>query len=391
MNDRQLGQMLAAALPKRTSIDSKQVLAVLHDLLEKNDPRMAPLEKMVRRPEFLLFASRQQVSHALLQRDILLNVLGETHSAEVVDRLGIVLDGWLRQTGLSSPQESDSLFSDQSSDSPIFSNQVWERHWQSFQQASIPQPSDLTPWRDRLTWGLMGAVTLVILSAVSLGVLRGNWFCSSYGVCSVASIKITITALEEAQKASEHLDNARDIKGYKHALKILEDQLQRVTTNVVLSQVQRDNLQDLQTKKREAHRRLKREKKEQQILRQVSNTRAMIPRLNPRRAQQTRLRLLRQLEQISSNSFSHRQAETLRQDLQSLQLLPLPRSRLLPIQSPPPQTQAATRAFHSSPQTPPIATTLKPPPTQRIAPAKPELLKGEHNSVQAPLRDDPIW
>ena len=356
MDDRQLGQSLAAALPESSPVDPSKVAAVLHDLLPADDPRLEPLEELAYRPEFLALAAPHGPKPQLqAQREALLKVLGELHGAEMVDRVGAVLEGLLEKGPFPASeaiQPGDGAFSEapgpRDAPGPI-SDAALQKHWQSLHSAAVEASVSSTnaPEREieasvpipprtlgehrferlpevrngRGVWWLVGAVaTMGLLGAGGLIALRANHFCKSFGFCSVASFNAATIAVNTAQQTATQLQKANTISAYEQVSKTLELQLQRIEDAGVVSEAQRNSLKSLRGDLSLALARLEREKGDLQIVRQVrAEISKGLPGL-PSKAQS--LQLLSRLQPIAPESFSHKEAQALRGQLRPPLVIP---------------------------------------------------------------------
>jgi hypothetical protein len=396
MDDRQLGQSLAAAVAESSPVDPSKVAEVLHDLLPPYDPRLEPLQELAQRPEFLALASQHGPRPQLqAQREALLKDLGEIHGPEMVDRVGAVLEGLLEKGPLPASeaiQPGDAAFSDapdpRDAPGPI-SDAAWQKHWQSVHSAAVETSVSSTnapdreidasvPIRPRTlrenrferppedrngrgVWWLVGAVaTMGLVVAGGLIALRANHFCKSLGFCSVESFNAASIAVNSAQQTATQLQKANTISAYEGVSKTLERQLQRIEDAGVVSEAQRNSLKSLRGDLSLALARLEREKGDLQILQQVrAEISKGLPGL-PSNAQ--RLRLLSRLQPIAPDSFSHKEAQALRGQLRPPQVIPI--------------DEPSRPSPYSPYRQPPV-------PTPSV--------QEERRSVNAPYRPEPLW
>lgn len=418
MNDRQLGEQLATALAPGTQTGPAQVIAVVSDLLGADLSLLAPLKDLVSRPGFQALSSQPSANGGTrAQREALLNVLGETYQPQVVARLGAFLDGYLAsppgqacivppggaasrgQTSLGSgtPAGAAPAAVTAIAETVILGDDDEDAANAAADPAAGPAAGAVdtparTSWKGRKLALLLGGV-VAALALTAGAALRSNLLCASLGLCSAASIEAAATALEEAQKAANALDEAKDLRSYEAKLNDLDRQLDLIASDAGLSSSQRNKRKQLQQRAEKERDRLKREKAHQQTLKQVNSERESIGKLAPQAAEERRAALLGRLASIPADSFSHTEAETLR-----LELTPAPP----PAPSVPEPSQVPEGAMQAPPLQPPPQQeapgwqTPAPAPTPRWSPPPPRYSPPppsprDEGDSNAPYRDEPLW
>ncbi|MFM7361168.1 MAG: hypothetical protein ACKO25_04970 [Cyanobium sp.] len=419
MNDRQLGQQLADAIGPASQAAPGQVVAVLHDLLGSDLSLLAPLKDLVSRPGFqALTGQRTAKGSTQAQREALLHAMGETYQPQVVSRLNAFLEGYLGSQPAEPARATGAAWAEPAPPPPasaVPETEVIDDNDDSPSTAAAgpgptagAAPAAMAARTSRriplLAAG--GAVVLAVGGAVVLAAgaaLRGNLLCAPLGLCSAASIEAASTALEEAQKAASSLDQAEDLAGYERALGNLERQLERIDSDTGLSKSQRESRKQLQQQAEKARARQKQEKGHQQTVQQVRKERETLGKLAPPAAEERRTALLRRLEPIPAESFSHGEAEELRLEL-APPAPPAPATPPTPepesggasqepeAPTPSPEPAPAWQAPAPSPapawQAPAPAPRWSPPP-QRSSP--PPQSSGDGGGSNAPYRDEPLW
>ena len=219
--------------------------------------------------------------------------------------------------------------------------------------------------RGRAVW--WWAVTVVALGALGTGAMtaiQNNRFCGSLGFCSVEKFETVNTALAAAQQTAQRLEEASSLKPFEADTADLEGQLVQIERDGVISDAQRDALNRLRREAFVAQARLKREHRDQRIVVKVG---ADLGTRSP--TEQERRHWLQELQPIAASSFSHREAQTLRQRLQ-------------------PPSPSGSR--FNSPKTataPSFAPKAPPLPTRAIPSPSPESGSGDN----APYRPEPLW
>ena len=219
--------------------------------------------------------------------------------------------------------------------------------------------------RGRAVW--WWAVTVVALGALGTGAMtaiQNNRFCGSLGFCSVEKFETVNTALAAAQQTAQRLEEASSLKPFEADTADLEGQLVQIERDGVISDAQRDALNRLRREAFVAQARLKREHRDQRIVVKVG---ADLGTRSP--TEQERRHWLQELQPIAASSFSHREAQTLRQRLQ-------------------PPSPSGSR--FNSPKTataPSFAPKAPPLPTRDIPSPSPESGSGDN----APYRPEPLW
>lgn len=419
MNDRQLGQQFAAAVARGLQSGPAQVMAVLHDLLGDDQSLLAPLKDLVSRPGFQALSSHTSANGSTRAKcEALIHALGETYQPQVVERLGAFLDGYLETTtgqkgsgphgGTASSGNASRGSGALASAAPPMGAAIAETmidgdgdDEQAANAAASPiadpdsgavaKPAQPSRKGRKFPILLGGVVAALVLTAG--GALRNNLLCDPLGLCSAASIEAAATALEEAQKAANALDRATDLSDYKAKLAELDRQLDLIASDAGLSGNQRKKRKQLQEQAAKARDRVKREKAHQQTLKQVNSGQESIGKLAPQAAEQRRAALLRRLEPIPAESFSHGEAEKLR-----LELTPAPP----PAPSAPEPSQTPGGATQAPPSEPPpqeeapawqapapAPTPRWTPPPPRYSPPPPSARNKEESN--APYRDEPLW
>jgi len=431
MNDHQLGQQFAAAVARGQLSGPAQEIAVLHDLLGADLSLLAPLKDLVSRPGFQALSSHSSANGTRAQCEALLHALGETYQPQVVERLGAFLDGYLDPSTprtSSAPNEGSASRGHalQGSGAPagaappaataIPETLIFGDHDEKTAKASaapapdpdagaVATPAQSSRKGTRFTLLLGGAVAALALTTAAA--LHSNIFCAPLGLCSAASIEAAATALEEAQKAANALEQATDLSDYEARLAELDRHLDLIASDAGLSGNQRKKRKELQEQAAIGRDRLKREKAHQQALKQVNSEQETIGKLAPQAAEERRAALLRRLEPIPAESFSHGEAEKLR-----LELTPAPApppapaapepsqvpggATQAPPSEPPPQEEAPAwqapapaPAPRWSPPPAPAPTPRWTTPPPRYSPLPPSARnEGESN---APYRDEPLW
>jgi hypothetical protein len=434
MDDRQLGQRLVAALPAGTAPDPEQLLAALRDLLPADDPRLEPLTAMAQRPEFLALAippqaNRPGQTQADAQEEALLRSLSVSHRPEMVARLKAVLKG-VREQGASRSSHVMELMDRTSVETsrPI-SETTWQQFWESLHSAPDPSPNASTeptapettsqepsttpmvvdppseqPRREghgRAVRGVLGAVAVTgALAAGALTALRANVFCASLGLCSVEVIDAATAALEKAEQTAMRLNKATAITDYDQATQDLERQVRRIERDGVFSEAQRNSLKTLQDSVNRAVERSKRENADHKTVQEVRAKSGTVQSLPWRQAEKRRLQYLQRLQPIAPNSFSYREAQALRQQLQPPPPIPTePRE----VKNPPPSEEPASSYRQPAQAKPPSEPLLD---WRRVSPRKeptndwrgwsrprqqPPPAPVDQGSDDAPYRKEPLW
>jgi hypothetical protein len=164
---------------------------------------------------------------------------------------------------------------------------------------------------------VVGAVAVTVTLAVAtLTALRANLFCSSLGLCSVEVIDAATAALDKAEQTAARLNKANTLTDYDQATRDLAYQLRRIEHDGVFSEAQRNRLKTLQESASTALERSKRENVDRQTVQEVRDKNKSVQSLPWLQAEKNRLQLLQRLKQISPKSFSHGEAQALRQQLQ---------------------------------------------------------------------------
>jgi hypothetical protein len=224
-----------------------------------------------------------------------------------------------------------------------------------------PEPPGRAVW-----WWVVVVFGLGVLGAGAMTALQSNRFCASLRFCSVERVESVNAALAAAQRTTKRLEDAANMKAFEDEAAYLEGQLQQIGRDGVISDAQRDTLNQLRRKADEAEVRLKREHHHQRIVDQVG---AALRSRSP--TEQERRHWLQELQPVAATSFSHREAQALRQ-------------RLQPPPPPPPRRQPNLSAPPSSPRfTPPAL----PRATRATRPSAPVSGSGD----DAPYRTEPLW
>jgi hypothetical protein len=307
---------------------------------------MEPLAEMAHRPEFLALAMPAQANRsAKAQEEALLRSLSETHRPEIVARLKVVLAGIREKGATRSPMVMDEMDDSSIGPSHPISETTWRQVWESLHSAPEPSPNSSTapsahgadttnaippptavvppskpPQRtgqERAVWRVVGVVAVTVtLAAATLTALRANLFCASLGLCSVEVIDAATAALEKAEQTSVRLNKANSLTDYDQARRDLARQVRRIARDGVFSEAQRNSLKTLQENASTALERSKRENIDRQTVQAVRAKSKSVQSLPWLQAEKTRLELLQRLKQISPKSFSHEEAQALREQLQ---------------------------------------------------------------------------
>jgi hypothetical protein len=315
---------------------------------------MEALVEMAHRPEFLALTMPAQANRsAKAQEEVLLRSLSDSHRPEIVARLKVVLagireDGAIRSPGVMEGSDGSSF----GAAGPI-SETTWQQVWESLHSAADPSPNSSTapsahgadtanasppttamdppsepPQREgqeRALWKVVGAVAVTVtLAAATLTALRANLFCTSLGLCSVEVIEAATAALAQAEQTAGRLNKADSLTDYDQATRELASQVRRIARDGVFSEAQRNNLKTLKENASAALERSKRENIDRRTVQEVRAKRKSIQSLPWLQAEENRLQLLQQLKQVSRQSFSHEEAQSLRQQLQRPQMQPPP-------------------------------------------------------------------
>lgn len=236
-----------------------------------------------------------------------------------------------------------------------------------------PDPRDRQWW-----WWVLALVVLSTLGTGAMTALQSNRFCASLRFCSVEKVETVTTALAAARRTAQRLEDTSSLKDFEADTADLEGQLQQIERDGVISDAQRDTLNQLRKKADEAGVRLKRELRDQRIIRQVG---ADLGNRSP--TEQERRNWLQQLQPVAATSFSHREAQALRQRLQP----PPPPTPLAQPTIPGPSPTGKRFESHEA-ATQPSYTPLDPPRTPRAIPSpSPESGNGDN----APYRPEPLW
>jgi hypothetical protein len=224
-----------------------------------------------------------------------------------------------------------------------------------------PKPTGRAVW-----WWVVVVVGLGVLGAGAMTALQSNRFCASLRFCSVERVETVNAALAATQRTTKRLEDAANLKAFEDETAYLEGQLQQIGRDGVISDAQRDTLNQLRRKADEAKVRLKREHHDQRIVDQVG---AALRSRSP--TEQERRHWLQELQPVAATSFSHREAQALRQ-------------RLQPPPPPPPRPQP-------NPSDPPSSLRFTSPAPSRATRATPPSAPVSGSGDDAPYRTDPLW
>ena len=320
--DRELGRRLAIHLRRMASPQPPVIQALLADLIADDQAFLAPVRDLTGRAAFLPLIARLGTGAGQLERDALLQSLAPTYSTLVLDRLRVFLDGLLdlpepsllRDPGLEAvpPGASATL---------------------PPQPEGMPTPLPPSPRSRRvlrrlalvaisgMTALLTAGAVLVLRSGVLCGLSASLPFCVAVAPTGQGngSTRSPDEAIRSGLQAARDLATAADLPSFERALQQLESDLLPLTTSNLAPALlpQREGLEAIV---RTARERLRQEQGDRNSLDLAREARDLALRQSDPATTATVESAIRQLQAISSGSFSEADARSLLRDLEAARL-----------------------------------------------------------------------
>ena len=317
--DRELGRRLAIHLSRMASPQPPVIQALLADLIAEDQAFLAPVRDLTARAAFLPLIARVGTGSGQLERDALLQSLAPTYSALVLDRLKAFLDGLLDLPEPSSPPDPDPV--------PPMAPAALPSRPEVI--TTPPRPSRSRRLLRRLALvaisGMTAVVTagavLVLRSGVLCGLSASLPFCSAVAPTGEAngSNRSPDEAIRSGLQAARDLATASDLTSFERALQQLEADLLPLATSTLPPALlpQREGLEAIV---RTARERLRQEQVDRKSLDLAREARDLALRQSDPDTMATVESAIRQLQAISSGSFSETDARSLLRDLEAARL-----------------------------------------------------------------------
>lgn len=355
MDYRQIGRVLASHLKQCSVVPSVAAMqGMIADLAADHPELLLPMRDLVTRPHFQGLIAKADSSGGTLQRDALLNELRPLFSAQVLDALTQLLDGFLNipSTPTSPNQEqapeavrANSAHSPSTAPAPAMAKAV---------------APPVAPGKQRgFQWPVI--LLVAVLFAGAGATLRSPALCGYFGLCIVSKdFKNLEQVLLSARRADQALRRATTLEDYTLALRQLDGELLKLRDTPLAEQQQRQR-DELSAISKQAQTVLTAEKADQQRVENAASAlQAAKQQSGDGRVKQLAV-ARRELDVIPPRSFAGAEANRLRQQLTQME-------------------QATSETVSNPPGNRPEARS-----------ASPEPLPHERPTDQTPYRDQPLF
>lgn len=337
--DRDLGRRLAGHLSRQPDPQLPVIQALLADLLAEDQAFLAPVRDLTGRAAFLSLISRIGQGGGQLERDALLQSLEPTYSARVLERLGRFLDGLLDLPETAAAGRPPTPLEPPLPQArPLPPSSVLLGPPSSADSPGSGPPSRGSRLMRRLalllifgaTAGITAATVLVFRSGLLCGLSSGLPFCGSGPAATEANgtDPTPEQSINAGLQAARELATANDLAGFERALEQLEANLLPLLS-AELSPVLLPQRQGLEAIMSTARERLRQEQNDRRRLDLAREARDLALRQGDASTVAAVETAIRELQAISTGSFSETDARTLLRDLEAarvrlIQAAPLP-------------------------------------------------------------------
>ena len=370
---------------------------VVSDLAGGDIELVLPLKHLIAMPGFRAVACKAASGSGVLDRDALLQSLGDLFSPRITGALAEVLNGFLDLHDKPGPSMAEAVVEPDWDLHPGRSAEPWR--WTpdtappSAAYAAIKPTSPGAPERaSNLPWILTSLVAGGFIIGVSLiAVTRVSPFCLLFKTCpGLAKVQDeSAILLLEAIKAQKALEQATDLESYQRAADQLDATVSKLNT-LQLNPEQQGTLVKLQQIASHSREAIAEEKLDQERLLRAEQAIDSARGLSGEGRQAQLDAASRDLQSIRGAGFAATRARELRLQLDSLEAEAPANSSTA---SPEDPASSGSPSTEPQPQAPAPAprTTWTPPPRSSTPPSRPYSSAPSGSSGGAPLRSQPLW